>query len=196
MHDCPGERKKQAIFLQPMCVRDICMSCWNSSVRFRTGYGVGRRLREERWCRRWHGWISERGPRCKAFTVNWGYTPDYSAEQVMRVLMEAVVQAYLYLAEGSTADSNGHTLMKELCRQFQISNLKIRKLLVTAGVYQEIYQKSGQLSDLPGYIQNRKKEGAAIEELMQELSLSRSSIYSYLPYEWGIYQTKIIRQQW
>ena len=110
-------------------------------------------------------------------------------------MMEAVVQAYLYLAEGSTADSNGHTLMKELCRQFQISNLKIRKLLVTAGVYQEIYQKSGQLSDLPGYIQNRKKEGAAIEELMQELSLSRSSIYSSLPYEWGIYQTKIIRQQ-
>lgn len=117
--------------------------------------------------------------------------PNYSAEQVMRVLMEAVVQVYLHPAEASAADSNGHTQMKELCRRFQISNLKIRKLLVTAGVYQEIYQKSGQFSDLSGYIQKRKKEGATIEEIMQELSLSRSSIYSYLPYEWGIYQTKL-----
>ena len=115
--------------------------------------------------------------------------PDYDAEQQMEDLLAAVADAYLNPEELLFADKNGHTQLKLLAEQFQMTPLKIRKLLITAEVYQS---SEPAKAELPQRIAQMKADGMALEAIMRELNLSRASIHSYLPYSKGAYKTKTV----
>lgn len=115
--------------------------------------------------------------------------PDYDAEQQMEDLLAAVADAYLNPEELLFADKNGHTQLKLLAEQFQMTPLKIRKLLITAEVYQS---SEPAKAELPQKIAQMKADGMALEAIMKELNLSRASIHSYLPYSKGAYKTKTV----
>lgn len=97
--------------------------------------------------------------------------PDYNATQIMREFMEALVDAF-----GSYDDWNGeepkHSL-NAVTAEFEITALRARKLLITAGVYST--QISRTITELHA-------SGAKLDQIMFTTGLSRTSVHSYLPY--------------
>ena len=68
--------------------------------------------------------------------------------------------------------------LNEVARCMDITVLKARKLLITAGIY---------TTELSRSVQRLTSEGKTSEEIMGVLGLSRASVNSYLPYEKGAY---------
>ncbi len=68
-----------------------------------------------------------------------------------------------------------------MAAEFDITLLKVRKVLITAGVY---------ATDTSEQVQNLKVQGKTIPEIMEITGLSRASVHSYLPYKKGIYNAK------
>ncbi len=66
------------------------------------------------------------------------------------------------------------TSLRAVCDEFSISIPKARKLLITAGVYST--EKSRMVAAL-------STQGKSVEEIVQLIGLSRSSVSSYLPYQ-------------
>ncbi len=83
---------------------------------------------------------------------------------------------------GQAADlyQDGYTLL-EIGEEMMLDQQKVRKLLITAGVYE---------SETADKVLALKKEGRTIAEIMQSLGLSRSSVSSYLPYTKGLYKSE------
>lgn len=100
--------------------------------------------------------------------------PEYSAAKNLAQQMEAV--AVLYTDEMSlqaTADA------------LSLNPIKVRKLLITAGVYESDTAKLVQQTfDTFRETQDYK---TAVSSTMSALQLSHSSVTSYLPYEKGVY---------
>lgn len=95
--------------------------------------------------------------------------PEYNAETIMKQFLDDVTECY----KASTKVS-----LRDVAAEFDITLLKVRKLLITAGVYTTDFSK--QVNEL-------KSQGKAISEIMELTRLSRASVYSYLPYKKGIY---------
>ena len=93
----------------------------------------------------------------------------------MEKYLQEIVDAY-----HNGADSNEEISLRRLADEFDITLMKARKLLITAGAYH---------SDLSDYINRLKEEGKSVEEIMQLTGLSRSSVHSYLPYTRAIYNS-------
>lgn len=100
--------------------------------------------------------------------------PEYDADNIMKELLNAVSECY-----GNQAGSNES--LRCVAREFDITHLKARKLLITAGAY------STEISD---YVNSLKTDGKTIPEIMQTTGLSRASVHSYLPYSKIIYNAK------
>lgn len=92
-------------------------------------------------------------------------------------LIEKIKEDYLF-PSADTADKTGHAKLSYLCDKYNLSNLKLRKLLVTAGVY-----------DSPQYRAVRELQDKELsdEEIMGRLGISRSTYNSYIPYKRGAY---------
>lgn len=96
---------------------------------------------------------------------------DYDAEQIMQEFMETLVDAF-----GSYDDRDGEepkNSLNTVAAEFEITALKARKLLITAGVYST--QISRTIAELHG-------SGAKLDYMMIVTGLSRASVHSYLPY--------------
>ena len=97
--------------------------------------------------------------------------PDYDAEQIMGEFMDAIVEAF-----GSYDDSDGMEPKQSLntvAAEFNITALKARKLLITAGAYS---------TTLSRQVAEMKKSGMSVDQIMISTGLSRESVHSYLPY--------------
>ncbi|MGN9056350.1 hypothetical protein ACTNA4_07750 [Bariatricus sp. HCP28S3_A7] len=83
----------------------------------------------------------------------------------------------------STAD---HPSLQVIADGLDINPIKVRKLLITAGVY-----KSDAADQVQRVFNKHRDSGLshteAIAATMQELNLSKASVTSYLPYEKGVY---------
>lgn len=90
---------------------------------------------------------------------------------------DAVTEAYLNPSSGYE-DVEGHSLLKDVALEFNITPLKVRKILITTGVYHT------EISDA---VNELKCQGKSIEEIQHITGLSRASVHGYLPYEKGIY---------
>lgn len=99
--------------------------------------------------------------------------PDYDADRVFKEYVDSVVA--FYLADG-TLEQN--VSLRSVADEFDTTILKIRKVLITAGVFQ---------SETGEQVQLLYEEGKTIPEIQKELRLSRASVYSYLPYVKTIY---------
>ena len=100
--------------------------------------------------------------------------PGYSAEKNLKEQMVAAVELY----------KNDMTL-QVIADELSLNPIKIRKLLITAGVYEsEVAEKVQETFEEYRETQNYKE---AILSTAATLQLSKSSVTSYLPYQKGVY---------
>ena len=103
--------------------------------------------------------------------------PDYDSEKMMEQLIEEIADAYLH-SQGHLQDEDGRVPLSALAEEFSLSALKVRKLLVTAGIY-----------DSPSCrrVQDLYATGKNVKEICQLTGLSAASVSGYLPYRKTIY---------
>lgn len=103
---------------------------------------------------------------------------DCNPEEQMQQLMRDITEAYLH-PSGCAVDQNGHTQLKVLAEKFSMTPIKVRKLLVTSGVY-----------DTPvcRRVQELYYSGMDVKEIQKETGLSAASVSGYLPYQKTIYK--------
>lgn len=103
--------------------------------------------------------------------------PDYNPSAVLQNQMDAAVSLY------GSAD---HPTLQAIADELDINPIKVRKLLITAGVY-----KSDAADQVNRVFNTHRASGLthteAIAATMKELNLSKSAVTSYLPYEKGVY---------
>ena len=103
--------------------------------------------------------------------------PDYNPSAVLQNQMDAAVALY---------DKEEHPSLQTIADEFDLNPIKVRKLLITAGVYRS------EVADQVNRVFNKHRASGlshteAIAATMRELNLSKSSVTSYLPYEKGVY---------
>ena len=100
--------------------------------------------------------------------------PEYSKEKNLKERMDAAVELY----------KNGRSL-KAIADELSLNPIKVRKLLITAGVYESDAAKLVQRTF--DSFRSTQSYSAAVTSTMSTLQLSRPSVTSYLPYEKGVY---------
>lgn len=98
--------------------------------------------------------------------------PEYNPEFQFKDFLQDLRAAYEEL------DS-----LRMLATELNISLLKLRKLLITAGIF---------TSDICTEVNELYLAGKKIPEIMELTGLSRASVHSYLPYTKGIYNAEEI----
>ena len=100
--------------------------------------------------------------------------PEYSAEKNLTNQMNAAVALY-----------KSDMTLQAIAEELSLNPIKVRKLLITAGVYR---------SDIADAVQQTFQSfrttqdyRTAVSSTMAALHLSRPSVTSYLPYEKGVY---------
>ena len=101
--------------------------------------------------------------------------PDYDAEKVMKEFIDSVVECYI-----TTGSDRGDNSIRGIAEEFDITPLKVRKILITAGVFS---------TDISDEINDLFSSGKNILEIQRITGLGRASVYSYLPYKKVIYNT-------
>lgn len=104
--------------------------------------------------------------------------PDYDSEKIMREYMEALADAFGTPYDDRECQGKDHVSLNEVAAEFDITAMKARKLLITAGVYS---------TELSRKIQSLHESGKKIPEIERIVGLSRASVHSYLPYSKGSY---------
>ena len=104
--------------------------------------------------------------------------PDYDGEKIMREYMEVLVDAFGTPYDDRERQDKNHVSLNEVAAEFDITAMKARKLLITAGVYS---------TELSRKIQFLHESGKKIPEIERIVGLSRASVHSYLPYSKGSY---------
>ena len=103
--------------------------------------------------------------------------PDYNPSAILQNQMDIAVALY---------DKEEHPSLQTIADELDLNPIKVRKLLITAGVY-----KSDAADQVQKVFGTHRKAGLshteAIAATMQELNLSKASVTSYLPYEKGVY---------
>lgn len=109
--------------------------------------------------------------------------PDYDAVVLSRRLIESLVYDYDNPGSGETVPRTGKMQITKLAKKHNISVLKVRKLLVSAGALKN--EKTIQIHML-------KAEGKSVSEIVKITGLSKASINSYLPYSKIIYNMEVV----
>lgn len=100
--------------------------------------------------------------------------PAYSAEKNLAKQMEAAVLLY-----------KDNMTLQAIADALFLNPIKVRKLLITAGVYESDTAKLVQQTF--NDFRNTQNYKIAVTSTMVALQLSRPSVTSYLPYEKGVY---------
>lgn len=103
--------------------------------------------------------------------------PDYNPSAILQNQIDRAVELY---------DKEEHPSLQTIADELDLNPIKVRKLLITAGVY-----KSDAADQVQKVFGTHREAGLshteAIAATMQELNLSKASVTSYLPYEKGVY---------
>ena len=100
--------------------------------------------------------------------------PEYSAEKNLTNQMNAAVALY-----------KSDMTLQAIAEELFLNPIKVRKLLITAGVYRSDIADAVQQTFQSFRITQDYK--TAVSSTMAALQLSRPSVTSYLPYEKGVY---------
>lgn len=104
--------------------------------------------------------------------------PDYDPQKIASDIMVSVAEAYQNPLSHRD-DQSGTATLRAVADEFSMTPLKVRKLLITSGVYE---------SEIADMVNELKAEGKTITEIQQLTGLSRASVHGYLPYTKGIYK--------
>ncbi len=100
--------------------------------------------------------------------------PEYDAGKILKELMDSAVVLY-----------DAGMSLQAIADELGLNPIKVRKLLITAGVYaSDVAEKVQVTFDDFRKTQDHK---AAVLSTANALGLSRSSVTSYLPYKKGVY---------
>ena len=105
---------------------------------------------------------------------------QYDAKAVMQEMMDAVVS--LYEMPGASGD---HMSLNAIGEELELSPQKVKKFLITAGVYE---------SETADEIKQLREEGKSVQEIMRIMNLSMTSVNSYLPYSRPVYKTEQVSE--
>ena len=98
--------------------------------------------------------------------------PEYSSAKNLAQQMKAATELY-----------TDKMSLQAIADALSLNPIKVRKLLITAGVYESDTAKLVQQTF--GSFRSTQSYSAAVTSTMSALQLSRSSVTSYLPYEKG-----------
>jgi hypothetical protein len=105
--------------------------------------------------------------------------PEYNSEEITNKLLEILTESYLNPGPGEAApDDPKHKQLKLIAEEFSMTRLKVRKLLITAGVYE---------TPISGEVNRLYRQGKTIAEIQEATGLKRASVHSYLPYSKAVY---------
>jgi hypothetical protein len=102
--------------------------------------------------------------------------PGYDPNVIMQELLDTIAESYIGIGGCSTEGS-----LQKIAQELDMTRLKVRKLLLTAGVY------SSEISDEVNQLKAEKK---TVQQIMEITGLGRSSVYSYLPYSRTAYNVE------
>lgn len=102
--------------------------------------------------------------------------PEYDVDRIFKEYVDTVTE--FYQAQAVQGESQS---LRSVADEFNTTILKVRKVLITSGVFQ---------SDTSAKVQQLFSDGKTIPEIQVEMQLSRASVYSYLPYMKTIYNAK------
>lgn len=110
--------------------------------------------------------------------------PNYDAKDILSQQLEAAVA--LYSAKMGIDNTNDHPSLQAIADNLSLNPIKVRKLLITAGVYKS------EIANRVQRVFNAHRDAGlsyadAITATMKELNLSKASVNAYLPYEKGVY---------
>ena len=100
--------------------------------------------------------------------------PEYSAAKNLTQQMKAATELY-----------TDKMSLQAIADVLSLNPIKVRKLLITAGVYESDTAKLVQQTF--NTLRETQSYSAAVTSTMSALQLSRPSVTSYLPYEKGVY---------
>ena len=106
---------------------------------------------------------------------------ETNTDDLITQLIEAVTETYLNPPE-NTADENGRMYLNLLAEEFSMTPIKVRKLLISSGVYQ---------TDISMRINELYKSGKTIKEIQEIVGLSAASVSGYLPYQKTVYNLEV-----
>ncbi|MBP3239580.1 MAG: hypothetical protein J6M92_03440 [Oribacterium sp.] len=89
--------------------------------------------------------------------------PNLDLELIQKQLLDDIVQEY---------DHTGS--INKAAKNLGLSNMKVRKALITAGVYSNVTSEE---------VERNLAEGKSIEEISARLGISVSAVYGYIPYK-------------
>ena len=100
--------------------------------------------------------------------------PEYDARKKLKEQLDAAVVLY-----------NSEMSLQAIAHALSLNPIKVRKLLITAGVYESDTAKLVQQTF--NTFRETQDYSTAVISTMAALQLSRPSVTSYLPYEKGVY---------
>lgn len=104
----------------------------------------------------------------------------YDPKAIMQEMMEAVVALY-----ETPSASGDHMSLSAIGEELELSPQKVKKFLITAGVYD---------SEIADEVRDLREEGKTVQEIMQIMNLSMTSVNSYLPYTRPVYKTEQVSE--
>jgi len=96
--------------------------------------------------------------------------PELDLDSIQQSVIDDVVALY----------QNGAVSLRSVAKSMDFSMTKVRKILITAGVY------STEISSAVGAAY---KDGLTVEEIAASLNMSVSNVYLYLPYRTILYNS-------
>lgn len=106
--------------------------------------------------------------------------PGYDPAAIMKELQDSAVELYQKSDAFNTGSKDTQSL-RRIGDELGLNPIKVRKLLITAGVYR---------SDIAEMVIALYRAGKTIPQIMEQTKLSRSSVHSYLPYTKIAYNAK------
>ena len=95
-----------------------------------------------------------------------------------QMIEKVTVQFKDYARRFGGPSNCSYTQIKEFASEIEMSPIKVRKILITQGIY------VNDKSELVGKLDD---EGKSVEEIQQITGLKRATVYSYLPYKSSTY---------
>lgn len=104
--------------------------------------------------------------------------PDYDREKEIEAFQARAVELFGEPYDDRIERSEDAASIRDVANAMDTTPLRVRKMLVTAGVYS---------TKLSRKVQSLYEEGCSIQQIMDETGLKRASVHAYLPYVKGNY---------
>lgn len=104
--------------------------------------------------------------------------PDYDREKEIEAFQAKAVELFGEPYDDRIERSEDAPSIRDVANAMNTTPLRVRKMLVTAGVYS---------TKLSRKVQSLYENGCSIQQIMDETGLKKSSVHGYLPYVKGNY---------